>query len=138
MAGPVTPWTVAPFAPEAANLLCGLTAVNGGTIITIPTGRTWVGKVTLSATVLVASNGAAISANARVSTAGAGVTPPAGDYARLDIAAPASILSAIGTAGMGTNTTPLMVIAGSGAPATLVLNSTNVNTASASACGVLL
>lgn len=138
MAPNVAPWTLPPFTPDTSQILCGLATANGGTIITVPAGRFWSGMVTISACALVASAGAAVSASARVSTAGTGVIPSAGDYVRLDIAAPASIAAAIGTNGEGTITAPMMVAAPSGNAVTLVLNTTNVNTASASACGLLL
>jgi hypothetical protein len=127
-----------PYIPKPADILCGLQTSNGATLITIPAGRIWSGIVTVSATALVASSGAAVSANARVSTAGTGVVPGAGDYVRLDLAAPASVLSAVGTASNSSISAPLIVSAPSGNSVALVLNTTNVNTASASACGVLL
>lgn len=127
-----------PYVPKSSDILCGLATSNGATIITIPAGRIWSGIITLSATVIVASSGAAVNANARVSTAGTGVLPPAGDYIRLDVSAPASVLSAVGTGATESVSAPLIVAAPSGNAVTLVLNTTNTTTQSASACGLLL
>lgn len=117
--------------------LCGSTTTNGGTIITIPAGRSWRGHVTLSATVAVAPGGAAVVASARVSVVGANSTPPAGDYLRVDLQAPASVLGAVGTGGSGTNGAPMFVTAPDANSVDLVLNTTNTTMQSASANGTL-
>lgn len=134
----VAPYVYAPFAPDPADILAGLATSNSGTIITIPAGRTWSGTVTLSASVLVTTAGAAVNASARVSTAGTGVVPTAGDYVRLDIAAPISATALNGTSGVGSVSAPLLVSAPVGNSVTLVLNATNTTVQSASASGVLL
>lgn len=121
-----------------ANILCGLATSNGGTIITVPAGRIWSGTVTVSATVVVASGGGAVNGSARVSTFGSGVIPPAGDYVRVDVSAPASILAAIGTVGSGSISAPLVVAAPADNSVSLILNSTNTTTQSASASGSLI
>lgn len=132
-------YAVPPFAPDPANILCGLATASGNTIITIPAGRVWQGTVVISANVLVGINAAAVSASARISTAGAGVTPAAGDYIRLDIGAPITAVSALtGTSASGFISGVMLVAAPSGNSATLVLNTTNTTTQSASAVGVLL
>lgn len=135
---PVAAFTYAPFAPDPSNILSGLAASNGGTIITIPAGRVWQGVVTISASVLVGTAGAAVSASARVSTAGTGVVPAAGDYVRLDIGSPVSAATLSGTGSNSSVSAPLTVAAPSGNSVTLVLNSTNTTTQSASASGLLL
>lgn len=122
---------------SANSILCGLAIANGATIITIPAGKTWVGVVTISGCVAVGTGGGQALASARVATAGATVTPPAGEYGRLDLVAPASVLAAIGTAAEGSVHVPLVVAAGAN-PATLVFNFTGMTAASASASGFIL
>lgn len=119
------------------NILCGLATASGGTIITVPAGRIWIGTVTISASAIVASGGAAVTASARVSVLGAGANPPAGDYVRLDLVSPASLLAAIGTGCNSSISAPLIVAAPVGNSVELRLNSTNCAAQSASACGVL-
>lgn len=134
---PIAPYSFPPFVPDSSNILAGLATANSGTIITIPAGRTWIGSVTVSASVLVAVAGAAVSASARVSTAGTGVIPAAGDYVRVDIGSPTSGAALNGTNGVGSTTAPLVVAAPAGNSVTLVLNVTNTTTQSASASGIL-
>ena len=138
MALPIAAYQYQPFIPDPSNILCGLAITNGGTIITIPAGRIWQGTVTLSGSTLVAIAGTALSASARVSTAGTGVIPAAGDYVRLDIGAPASAVGLAGTSANGSISAPMLVAAPSGNAVTLVLNTTNTTTQSASAIGVLM
>lgn len=118
-------------------ILCGMATANGGTIITIPAGMLWVGQVTVSASNAVASGGGQVSGSARVAVVGPGANPPAGEYIRVDITAPASILAAIGT-GANTSVSALLIVAAPAANAvTLQLNSNNTTAQSASACGIL-
>lgn len=117
-----------------ADVLCGTATANGGTIITVPASSQWQGTVTLSATVQVASGGAAVMANARVSIAGNNSTPPAGDYLRVDLQAPASLVGAVGTGDSETASTPMTIIT-TDQPVSLVLNTTNTVSQSASANG---
>jgi|SRR5882757_3421686 len=119
------------------DALCGNATTNGGTILTIPAGTSWKGTVTLSATVQIGSGGAAVMASARVSIAGAGAMPPAGDYLRVDLQAPASILGAIGTGDSGSMMSDMFITAGA-SPVTLVLNTTGTSSQSASANGRIL
>jgi hypothetical protein len=132
------PTSTIPGAPASANILAGVATANAAMIITIPAGRTWVGTVSLSASVVVASAGAAVTASARVSTAGTGVVPAAGDYLRLDLNAPASAAAAAGTKDSGQISTPMTVVAPAGNAVTLVLNVTNTTVQSASANGALI
>lgn len=120
------------------HVVCGMTAVAGGTIITIPAGRTWIGNVVVSATAIVASGGAAVHANARVSVVGAGAQPPAGDYLRCDVSAPASIAAAIGTGAANSVTGEMIVSAPDSNSVSLVLNATGTSQQSASANGGLM
>lgn len=62
-----------PIAPVATNILAGSSNANGGTIITIPANRTWVGTVWTTGV-----GAAAGAATMDVHTAGATVTPAAG------------------------------------------------------------
>jgi hypothetical protein len=123
--------------PDPSNILCGLATSNAATIITIPAGKTWVGTIVLSASVAVASGGATINASARVSTAGTGVVPAAGDYVRVDLSAPASVAAGLGTGATQDIQSPMIVTAPAGNTVTLVLNVTNTTTQSASAIGTL-
>ncbi len=118
------------------SILSGNATTNGGVIITIPAMSNWYGHITLSASVAVPAGGSALNANARVTLAGAGSSPPAGDYLRLDLSAPASSLAGIGTSDSGSLGTPMAVSAGS-SPATLTLNTSNTTMQSASAVGRL-
>lgn len=131
-------YSVPPFVPNAASILAGVATTNGGTIITVPAGQTWMGTVTLSASVLVAVGGAAVSASARVSTAGTGVLPAAGDYLRLDLGAPAAGTALAGSSANNGVAGTMVVTAPSGNSVTLVLNTTNTTTQSASAMGYLV
>jgi len=120
-----------------SDILCGSTTTSGGTIITIPAGRSWRGRVSLSASVVVATGGGAVNASARVSVAGAGSDPVAGDYLRMDLQAPASVLGAVGTGDSGHTSTDMFVTAPAGNTVALVLNTTNTTAQSASANGTL-
>lgn len=138
MPAPSQVYALPPFAPASADILCGLATSPGGTIITIPAGRVWQGVVTLSGNALVAIGGGAANASVRASTAGANVSPTAGDYVRLDLGVPAAGTALAGAAANGTLSSPMLVAAPAGNSATLVLNSTGTNTQSASAIGFLL
>lgn len=118
-------------------ILCGLAIASGTTIITIPAGMLWMGWITLSASNAIASGGGQVSGSARVSVVGAGANPPPGDYIRLDLTAPASILAAIGTGANSSINAPLIVAAPTGQAVTLVLNTSSTTAQSASACGIL-
>jgi hypothetical protein len=108
----------------------------GSTLVTVPPFSTWSGHLTLSAAVTVAPNGAAITAHARISVVGVGATPPPGDYLRIDLHAPASIVGAVGTSANGNNYTPFTVSADAN-PVTLVLNGAGTTMQSALANGGL-
>jgi len=137
MPNPVASYSIPPYGPPASAILAGLATTNAGTIITIPAGQTWTGRVTISATIVVATGGAAVAGSARVSTAGTGVIPSAGDYLRLDLNAPQSGAALNGTNSTGSVSSPFTVVAPAGNSVTLVLNVTNTSTQSASAAGVL-
>ncbi len=125
-------------AGDDGDILCGVATSSGSTIITIPAGRTWQGYVTLSAAVGNASAGVAISASARVSTAGTNVVPSAADYLRVDLYVAASAAVSPGNNESGHVTTQMTVRAPAGNSVTLVLNTTSTNVQSASANGTLL
>lgn len=121
-----------------SHVACGMTAVNGGTVLTVPAGRIWIGVVTLAVAAVVATAGGAVNANARLSVVGANASPPAGDYMRVDANAPASVLGAVGTAENAFGSTVMVIAAPPENPVTLQLNSTNAVSQSASANGLLL
>jgi hypothetical protein len=89
-------------APTAANMLDGFANVQATTtttLVTVPTGRTWVGYVGTSCATSVAAGGAAATVSSAITTAnGTGTTTPtAGTYARTDltIAAVGAALSSV-------------------------------------------
>jgi hypothetical protein len=76
-------------APTAANMLSGsanVQATTTTTLVTVPTGRTWIGYVGVSCATTVSAGGAAATVSSQITTAvGTGtVTPAAGMYARVD------------------------------------------------------
>lgn len=119
------------------NILSGATTTPGSTIITIPANSIWRGTVTLSAAVVVASGAAAQKAFAVVTVNGTTTNPPAGDYVRIDLHAPQSATSGVGTQDSGTLISNLTVSSGA-SPATLTLGATNTTAQSAAALGELI
>lgn len=139
MPTPIAPWMHPPFNPDPSNILVGLAIANGGTIITVPAGRTWYGLVTLSGALTTAAAAVGANGSVRASTAGAGAVPAAGDYVRLDLAAPGGVLGAlVGSQDSGQIQQSLYVSAPATNAVTLVMNSTNTTVQSASASGILL
>ena len=134
---PTAGWTLPPFIPDPSNILCGLATASGGTLITVPAGKTWQGTVTMTASVVVAAAGSALNASARVSTLGVGAQPPPGDYIRIDLGAPAGAAAVAGTADSGMVSSPMLLAAPAGNSVSLVLNTTGTTAQSASAVGVL-
>lgn len=85
-------------APTAANMLDGFANVQATattTLVTVPSGRTWIGYVGTSCATSVAAGGAASTVSSVITTAnGTGTaTPTAGSYARTDVT-----VAAVGTA----------------------------------------
>lgn len=86
----------------AANVLDGFQAVTGTTgattLITVPAGRTWQGVIGANVTAQVVAAGTVVGqATCVFSTAGAGVTPPAGNLLQVEAFAAAG--AAGGTTG---------------------------------------
>lgn len=129
---PVAPSAV-PVLPPATNVVAG-TAVNTGTIITIPANRTWYGYVNVSASYHSATQSQAVVG---VNTTGTGVVPAAAGKIlelRLSVAGPA----AGETAAYDTMVTPYFAVyAGSGA-ATIALNTGAAQDVTAVAYGWLV
>lgn len=103
--------------PAAADVLDGFQtfAATGGptTVITVPQGRTWSGTVTIScATQNAGANAVTGQATGVVSTAGAGVTPVAGNYLRCDALAGANVAAGtVGDSGDNFLSSPFVVVA---------------------------
>lgn len=81
-------------APTAANMLAGFANVQATTtttLVTVPSGRTWVGYVGVSASTAVAAGGSAATVSSVITTAnGTGTpTPAVGSYTRVDASVPA-------------------------------------------------
>lgn len=90
------PTLVSQNVPLATNVLDGSATANGGTIITIPAGRTWIGTAGVS---IDAAN-PPVTANGRrtigIQTAGAGVSPAAGtNYVGASVNLPDTIAGAV-------------------------------------------
>lgn len=91
-----TPTIVSQNVPSAANVLDGSATANGGTIITVPAGRTWIGTAGVS---IDAAN-PPVTANGRrtigIQTAGTGVSPAAGTtYVGASVNLPDTIAGAV-------------------------------------------
>jgi hypothetical protein len=127
--------SLSPQNVQAANILVGCVST-ATTIITIPAGRTWKGRISLNATATVAASGAAISSRATVSTAGATVTPAAGVVLGVYVSVPAQLSTTTGQVA-NSDQTDITVVAGTSA-ATLTLQINSASAASATASGVLL
>ena len=125
--------------PAIANIVSGRATADAATIITIPAGRTWKGKVTLAASLSAALNTAAVAAVPTVSIAGAGATPAAGAILGRPLHVPLSTATATnGSYVAGTADTDLIVTAPAGNAVTLTLQLGGATAASATAAGVLL
>lgn len=126
--------------PASANILTGNATADGGTIITIPQNKIWVGVVTLSAAVVVAAGAsAAINALPNVTTTGASAVPAANSVVcGLAISVGANVAGAL-SAGSANDAIaiPVTVYAGATASATLKLNFNSATAASAVAVGYL-
>ena len=138
--------TTTPAIPAAANVLDGFNTTNATqaatTLITVPAGRTWVGTVTINCTAFAnAASAVGATGTGIISTAGAGVTPVAGNYLRCDASVGGN--AAGGTVGDGdanNTTSPMVVAAPAGNSVTIQIASTVAGAAgqvSASAIGLL-
>lgn len=75
-------------APNPGNILCGkFNSADGatGTLITIPAGHVWKGKLVLNATGAVAPSGAAVSSHATIQVSGSGTPTPASGQVLVDV-----------------------------------------------------
>lgn len=118
-----TPTIVSQNVPSAANVLDGSATANGGTIITVPAGRTWIGTAGVS---IDAAN-PPVTVNGRrtigIQTAGAGVSPAAGTtYVGASVNLPDTIAGAV----MGESQTAdafsqMVVVAPAGNAVTMIL-----------------
>lgn len=127
-----------PFVPASANLLTNASAGNGATIITIPSGRIFVGKVYAVASHTVAAGGAAANVFTEVVTAGATVLPAAGAVvAAIPCNVPAPAATVTGTAGNACSPAIDVVIYAGASAATLII-STNASAGWAHATGFLI
>lgn len=121
-------------APAIGNILAGLlthTATTAAaTIVTVPAGKTFRGKVTVSVTLSKAGaatgNGEAIAV---VSTAGTGVTPAAGNYFAVSAFAGANVAAGLtGTEGQNCGSQNFIVNAPAGNSVT-IQGATTINSA---------
>jgi hypothetical protein len=138
MPRPAAAYTAQPYVPTAESVLGGHKRSPGETLITIPAGKTWIGELVLSCTVLVAPNGGPVSANARITLVGSGVTPDEGDILRIELSGAASSgLLNNGTAANETIALPITIIAAAGNEVAVVLNADWMTAVAASAMGIL-
>lgn len=127
------PLSVSQGAPAVANILDGfqsVTATTGATtLVTVPQGRTWQGKIGASvACNNAAANAVAGNANATFSVAGAGATPTGNVFA---VDAKCGANAATGTVGsQGSNfaQTDLVVTAPAGNAVTIQVTTTITGT----------
>jgi hypothetical protein len=122
--------------PAAANVLDGwLNAA--GTLLTIPAGRTWIGTISIAATLVNAAGGAAAGARPTISTAGAGVVPAAGAVLGCDLSVAVSAAAANGNQDSNFVSQRLVVVAPGGNAVTLAAAASTSTTASFAATGEL-
>lgn len=117
----------------------GVTVVAAGstTIITVPAGRTWVGTIGVSTTAQNPPVTATGSVSCRISTVGAGVTPPSSvPYVAADVELAATITgSLLGEQANGTAVTPnFIVVAPAGNSVTLSLDVATAGVVTALQC----
>lgn len=88
------------------------------TVVAVPAGRTWNGTITITCACQNAgANAATAQATGVVSTAGAGVTPAAGNYIRCDALAGANVAAGtVGDSGDNFTSVPFTVVAPAGNP----------------------
>lgn len=75
-------------APNPSQILCGkFNSLDGstGTLLTIPAGKVWRGRIHLNATASVGASGAAVSSHATVQLSGAGTPTPASGQVLVDV-----------------------------------------------------
>lgn len=122
---------------DPSKILVGAASANNATIITIPAGKVWKGKISLNAALSVAASGSAVSSRATVSVAGSTATPAAGVVLGVFLAVPAPAASTAGIAVTGRDETDIIVVAGTSA-ATLTLQINSVSAATATASGQIV
>ncbi len=112
-------------------ILSGSTTANGGIILTVPANSYWSGDIFLSAA--VAGGNKSIS-SAKITIQGVGSNPPPGDYLQLNMVAQADIVNSPGSgAGDSASVLARLGITTSDTPVSLILNSFNTSSQSASA-----
>lgn len=124
-------------APSAANILAGSTTAGGGTVITIPINRIWMGWVSLSASV----NGAAgaVTATPSITIQSSGVSTPASATALLQLSVSTPAQATTPTCNTGNSQMFIVAYAPSATnTATLQLNLNSATNAAASANGWLI
>lgn len=120
--------------PLAANVLNGYRAdtatTAAATIATVPAGRTWIGTITISCDVGEDAAGAVAGrAQGIVTTAGTGVTPPAGSLIDCEARAGANAATGtVGSSGANSNQSRAVVIAPAGNSVTIQAASTIAGT----------
>lgn len=75
-------------APAPGNILCGkFNSADGssGTLLTVPAGRIWKGKLTLNACASVAASGSAVASHATIQLSGSGTPTPATAQVLVDV-----------------------------------------------------
>jgi hypothetical protein len=75
-------------APTPSNILRGkFNSVDGstGTLLTVPAGKVWKGKLSLNATGSVAAGGSAIASHATIQLSGSGTPTPASGDVLVDV-----------------------------------------------------
>jgi hypothetical protein len=136
MPNEINPGSLAPAALSPANILDGWTNV-AGTLLTIPAGRTWIGVISITASLVNAAGAAAASARPTISTAGAGVIPAAGTILGCDLSVAISAAAANGNQDSNSVSQRLVVIAPAGNAVTLTTAASTSTTASFAATGEL-
>ena len=128
---PGSPFSVTtnPFAPTAANVLDGrqtfTTTTAATTLVTVPQGRTWVGKVGASCSVAVTAAAAtAGQSNAVFSIAGAGATPSGNIFGVDAKAGTNGATGTVGSQGSNFGATDLVVVAPAGNSVTIQVTTT--------------
>jgi len=121
--------------------MANFSTVNGGIILTVPTGKRWVGSVTLSASVSGSAGDTATTAHPSVTVSGVGARDWVnGDtVVALALAVPlVGALSLVGVTATSSATSGQLVIQPSANPISLVLNLPTRVVGNALAAGELL
>lgn len=110
--------------------------VNGGTVLTIPAGRSWVGSIMLAATLMINAGGAPQFDYPAITVSGTGANWTDGDFVlRLALSVPGAVL---GTQSHSELSIGLVQITAGENPIDLVLSFGADTTAAGTAIGELL